>query len=88
MQQENNMDTVKSSSIVAKAGVWYTICNFLFRGMGFITTPIFVRLMSKEDVGSFSNLTSWLSILVVLTSFDFAQSVIRSKLEHKDDMDS
>lgn len=85
---ENIKKTGRDSSVVAKAGLWYTICNFMFRGMAFITTPIFTRLMSKEELGGFSNFASWASILLVVTSFDLAQSVIRSKLEHEDDMDS
>ncbi len=77
-----------SNHIVAKAGIWYTVCNFLFRGMAVITTPIFTRLLTKTELGTFSNFSSWITILSVLTSFDLAQSVIRSKLEHEDDMDS
>lgn len=77
-----------NNHIVAKAGVWYTVCNFLFKGMAFITTPIFTRLLTKDELGTFSNFSSWITILSVLTSFDLAQSVIRSKLEHEDDMDS
>lgn len=77
-----------SSSVVAKAGIWYTICNFMFRGLAFITTPIFARLMSKAELGSFSNFSSWAAILTVITSFDLAQSIIRSKLEHEQDIDS
>ena len=75
------------SSIVAKAGIWYTVCNFTFKGLAFITTPIFTRLLTKTEIGYFSNFASWVSILAVLTSFDFSQSIIRSKLDHKDDMD-
>lgn len=78
----------RSASVVAKAGLWYTICNFIFRGMAFLTTPIFTRILSSAELGGFSNFTSWASILIVLTSFDFSQSVIRSKLEHEDDIDS
>lgn len=77
-----------NNRIVAKAGVWYTVCNFLFKGMAFLTTPIFTRLLTKDELGTFSNFSSWITILSVLTSFDLAQSVIRSKLEHEDDMDS
>lgn len=76
------------ANVVAKAGVWYTICNFLFRGMAFISTPFFARLMSKQELGAFGNFASWTTILLVLTSFEFFQSIIRSKLDHKDDMDS
>ena len=75
-------------SVVAKAGVLYTICEFLFRGMAFITTPIFARLMTKQELGAFSNFSSWALILTVVTSFDFAQSIIRSKLDHEKDIDS
>lgn len=80
--------SVNSSGVVAKAGLWYTVCNFFFRGMAFITTPIFARMMTKTELGSFSNFSSWAAILTVVTSFDLAQSIIRSKLEHEKDMDS
>lgn len=80
-------NSIPGSAVVAKAGIWYTICNFLFRGMAFITTPVFTRLMSKSELGAFSNYSSWVSILLVVVSFDLAQSVIRSKLEHGNDMD-
>lgn len=78
----------QGSAIVAKAGLWYTICNFLFKGMVFITTPVFSRLMSKAELGEFSTFSSWVSILMVISSFDFSQSIIRSRLELEHDMDS
>ena len=80
--------SVPDSELVVKAGIWYTICNFLFRGMAFITTPIFARLLTKGELGSFSNISSWVTILTVVTAFDLQTSIIRSKLEHEDDMDS
>lgn len=78
----------KSAAVVLKSGLWYTICNFMLKGMAFITSPIFNRLLTKEELGDFGNLTSWITILSVLTSLDLAQSIIRSKLEHGDDIDS
>lgn len=77
-----------SSSVVAKAGIWYTICNFLFKGMAFITSPIFARILSKSELGDFNNFTSWITILIVLTALDLQMSIIRSKLEVEDDIDS
>lgn len=87
------MDTIKQkrepkSDVVVKAGIWYTICNFLFRGMAFITTPIFARMLTKSELGDFSNFSSWVTILTVVTAFDLQTSIIRSKLEHEDDIDS
>lgn len=77
-----------SANSAVKAGMWYTVCNFIFRGMAFITTPIFARLMSKTELGDFSNFATWASVLMVVTSFDMAQSIIRSKLEVEDDIHS
>lgn len=77
----------RDPNVVAKAALWYTVCTFMFRGMAFVTTPIFARLMSKAELGSFSNFSSWAGIILVLTAFDFSQSVIRAKLEFEDDID-
>ena len=32
-----------------KAGAWYTVSSFLIRGIGFITTPVFARLLTKAE---------------------------------------
>lgn len=76
------------SDIVVKAGLWYTVCNFLFRGVTFLVTPVFARLLTKAEIGSFDNLASWVGILTVVTAFDLQTSIIRSKLEFLDDLDS
>ena len=43
---------------------------------------------SPEELGSFTNFTSWINILLVLTSFDLSQSIIRSKMDFEGDIDS
>lgn len=70
-----------------KAGIWYTISNFIVRGMSFITTPIFTRILSKEDYGAFSNYSSWLTILIIITTFELSTSVNRARFDYEDDMD-
>ena len=70
-----------------KAGIWYTVCNFVIRGINFITTPIFTRLISKSDYGLYSNYSSWLSLLTVLTTLDLYTSVSRAKFDYKDNLD-
>ena len=81
----DNSTKKKSSGVVLKAGIWYTVSNFVFRGMAFITTPVFTRLLTKGEYGDFSNFASWMSILVIITSCDLQTSIIRSKLEFEDD---
>lgn len=86
-EEKINNEIQERSSTVLKAGVWYTISNFLFKGMAFITTPIFVRMLTKGEYGDFSNFASWMSLLVIITSCDLQTSIIRSKLEFEDDID-
>ena len=70
-----------------KAGLWYTVCNFVIRGINFLTTPIFTRLLSKADYGAYSNYASWLSLLTILTTLDLYTSVMRAKFDFEDDLD-
>ena len=70
-----------------KSGIWYILCNFIVKGAAFITTPIFTRLMSQDDVGAFSNVTAWANILIVITSLELASSVTFAKFEYGDKLD-
>lgn len=76
-----------SANVVLKAGAWYTISNFAFRAVAFITTPIFARILTKAEYGEFNNITSWVSILFILTSCDLYTSIIRAKLDYEDDLE-
>ncbi|MBR3157415.1 oligosaccharide flippase family protein [Candidatus Saccharibacteria bacterium] len=70
-----------------KAGVWYTISNFLVKGVTFLTMPIFTRIMSEYDVGMFSNITSWFSILAIVTTFEIYSSVNLARFDYKEKLD-
>ena len=48
-----------------KAAVAFTISNFVLRGISFITTPIFTRLMSQSQYGMVSLYNSWQTIIEV-----------------------
>ncbi len=71
---------------VVKAGIWYTICNFLVKGLAFLTMPIFTRIMSSTDIGNFSNITSWFNILAIVTTFEIYSSVSIARFDYKDDL--
>ncbi|MCD8013669.1 MAG: oligosaccharide flippase family protein [Lachnospiraceae bacterium] len=70
-----------------KAGVGYTISNFIVKGMVFLTTPIFTRLMTSEDIGSYSNIQSWFSILAILVTVELYSSVQLAQFDYKDCLD-
>lgn len=52
------MGQAKQNSI-KRAGVGYTIGNYLIRGLGFLTVPIFSRLLSTADYGFYNTYTSY-----------------------------
>lgn len=80
-----NMNTKISSDV--KAGVWYTVGNFINRGIAFLSTPIFTRLLTKEDYGEFSNFTAWAEMLMVITSLDMYASINRAYQDYEENFD-
>ena len=70
-----------------KSGIWYTFANFIMKGIGFLTTPIFTRILSKADVGFYSDYTSVLSIFTILMTLGIGTTFIRAKFDYKDEFE-
>ena len=73
------------SRLAVKVGFWYTLATFLTRGIAFITTPIFSRVMTKADYGEFSNFASWQATLLILVSAELYNTLSRAYYDHKED---
>ncbi len=74
-------------SKVLKSGVWYTASNFLLKGIGFITTPIFTRLLTTTQYGEYSNFSTWYNIITIIITLSLYASLIRARHDFKDDLD-
>ncbi|MBR5066731.1 MAG: oligosaccharide flippase family protein [Lachnospiraceae bacterium] len=70
-----------------KAGFWYTVGNFVAKSMVFLTSPIFNRLMSKSEVGDFSNYSVWVTILAIVFTLDLYSAVSVARFDYKDELD-
>lgn len=70
-----------------KSGIWFTASNFLVKGIGFITMPFFSRLLTKAEFGDFNNFTTWLNILLIVTSFNLESSLIRARFDFEGHLD-
>lgn len=81
------MNAKGENKSVFKATSWYLVCDFLIKGISFITMPIFTRMMSTSEIGSFSILSSWISILSVVVTLNLIQSVFLAKYDYKNDYD-
>lgn len=73
--------------LALKSGAWYVIANFLTRGINFLITPIFTRLMTTGEYGDFSNFIAWQSLLLTLTTLDLYSTVSKAKFDYEDDLD-
>lgn len=60
---------------VVKASFWFLLCSFLQKGIAIISTPIFTRLMTPAEFGSYSVFNSWLSILSVIFTLNLFSGV-------------
>lgn len=62
-------------SVVSKATMWFLMCSLVQKGISFVTTPIFTRMMTTEQYGLFSVYTSWLHIVTIFSTFRLDYSV-------------
>lgn len=81
-------DKYKSMSIQARAGIWFVFCSFLQKGISFITVPIFTRLLTTEEYGTYSLYLSWLQIITIITSLNLFNGVLDNGMsKYEDDRD-
>ena len=55
-----------SSDKVIKAGIGYTIGNYLLKGLSFLSVPVFSKLLSTTEYGRYSTFVAYEAILFVL----------------------
>lgn len=78
----------KGLPIQMKASLWFLVCAFLQKGISFITTPIFTRLLSATEYGQYSVFNSWYSIVTVFVSLNlyfgvYGQGLVKFEDERK-----
>lgn len=75
----------KKISIQAKAAMWFATCSILQKGISFIVVPIFTRLLTTEQYGTYSLYLSWLQILTIVTSLYLYFGVFTNGMNKYDD---
>lgn len=74
-----------NTKLALKSGFWYVLSTVITKGLAFITTPIFARMMNKTDYGEFSNFAYWQSLLVIVVSLEMYNTLSRAFYDYKDD---
>lgn len=75
-----------------KAAIWFVFCSFLQKGISFLVTPLFTRLLSTEQFGYWTLFQSWETVLTIIITFNltsgcYMQSLVKFS-EKKDDLTS
>ena len=70
MKLNSLQNKYRDMSVTTKASLWYTVCNVISKGLALLTTPIFTRMLSEEEYGTFALFQSWYAILIIFTSFN------------------
>lgn len=86
-----NKPTIKEKysalTIEVRASLWYTVGNVINKGIALFATPIFTRIMTEEQYGTFTIFQSWFSILIIFTSLNlFLGGYQKGLILYKDDI--
>lgn len=74
--------------LAAKAALWFMVCSIVQKGISFLTTPIFTRIMSTTQYGQYSVYCSWNAILCIFTTYRLDLAVFNKGMsKYKDDRD-
>lgn len=59
-------------STEAKAGVWFSVCNFINKGISMVVVPLYTRLLTQEEYGTYSIFLSWLNIFIIVGTLEIS----------------
>lgn len=75
-------------SAPAKAAIWFTICNFVLKGISFITVPLFTRLLPSDEYGLLSVFTSYEQVILILATWEIQHGAYQKGIfKYKDNVE-
>ena len=72
---------------VKKAGFYYLVGTLFNKGIGFITVPIFTRILTLDDYGLVTTYNSWVSIVSMFVSLALYMAVRASFIDLRENVD-
>mgnify|MGYP004518295845 CR=1 FL=1 len=62
-----------SMSIETKAALWFAMCNFINKGIAMIVVPLYTRLLTTEEYGTYTVFQSWLNIFIIIATLEISR---------------
>ena len=63
----------QSMSVEARAALWFALCNFVNKGVAMIVVPLYTRLLTTEEYGTYTVFQSWLNLFVILATLEISR---------------
>lgn len=77
-----------STNKAIKAGIGYTVGNYLLKGLTFFTIPIFARLLTPKDYGLYNIFVAYESILFVVIGLAIHSSYKNARYKYGIDIEA
>ena len=77
------MSSRSGSKKIFKAGVGYTVGNYMLKGLTFFSIPLFTRLLTTSDYGQFNTFIAYESIVFVVIGLALHASFKNAKYKYK-----
>lgn len=74
---------MKDDKKVVKAGIGYTIGNYLINGLNFLTIPLFARMLSTSDYGIYNTFVAYQSVLFIFLGLAIHSSYRNARFKYK-----
>lgn len=80
---------LNNMSPAAKASFWFVVSSVVLKGISFITTPIFTRLLDAEAYGVSAVFVTWENVISIFATFSLAGGVYNVAMtKYEDDVDT
>ncbi len=86
MSEPNDSNSLNKRAFTA--GIFYIVSQLFVRGISFLMTPVFTRLLTQQQYNQYKIFESWLLILTPLASLCLWRSVERAKYDVHEKFDS
>ena len=81
----NILNKYKALSVPVKASFWFTVCNFILKGISFITVPMFAKYLSPEEYGIVSIYNAYQQIFLIFATLELSLGAFqRGFIKYKD----
>ncbi len=74
------LEKYKKIPVELKSSGWYMVCNVFQNALGFITLPVYSRILPAEQFGLYSIYLTWMNLLLIFTNLHLQYGVFNTAM--------